>query len=397
MSAINNPELPPFLVHLLDNIAERENLSNYTFKAENAISKAGFVSQMITISGQRSNSLCTLYLICKLPPFTIAHQEMFHSRGAFDRELEAYNTLLPQLTKYQREQRLRDDGFTEFPQCYGNFSDPVRCDYIIALQNMHASGFHRREVALDYNHAILALNVIGKMHGVSLAMRHQQKLDNFEKSKPNWLLQMLKEPTARRLADNHFEIALKSLRPNETELIANMEQLRIGYVDSLTECCDETTEPYLVWSHGAICMQNIVFKYEEEETQSRPVRMCLLEWQNMQLCSPALDLSSLLFGAIDVEVCRDFYDEFILIYHNSVLDIMQRLLSNSGVVELPLRMNDLMEQMKLYARYGFIVAPMMETLMAGLTTGSEGGYLAEYEQKNIGDVIRLFFDKNYNL
>lgn len=396
MSATHIPELPPFLVLLLNNIAEREHLSNYTIAAKHAIRKAGFVSQIITISGQRCNSICSVTITCKSPPSSIAHQELFHSRGAFDRELEAYNILLPQLIKYQQEKSLLDDGFTEFPQCYGNFSDPVRCDYIIALQNMHSIGFHRRKIPLDYNHAILALTVIGKLHGVSLAMRHQQQLDNHRKIKPNWFLQLLKEPKARKLADNYFEIALKSLRPNETEYIANMEQLRIGYLDSLTECCDQTTEGYHVWSHGAICTQNMMFKYEEEENRARPVEMCLLEWQNMQLCSPAFDLSSLLFGAIDVKVCRDFYEEMISAYHSSVENTMQRLLSNSGAVEMPLRMEDLLEQMKLYARYGFIVAPMMPTLMEGLPTGSDAVHLAEYKPNN-GDVIRLFFDKNYNL
>lgn len=265
---------------------------------------------------------------------------------------------------------------------------------------MHSSGFHRQKVPLDYNHAILALNVIGKLHGVSLAMRHQKPLTfvNLKKTKPNWFLQMLKEPKAQNLADIHFEKAITSLRPNETELIANMEQLRIGYLVSLTECCEESAGPYCVWSHGAICTQNMVFKYAEEGNKTQPVAMCLLEWQSMQLCSQAFDLSSLLFGAIDVEVCRDFYEEFIWMYYNNVVKTMQQLLSNSGAVELPLRLEDLLEQMKLYARYGFILAPMMQTLIEGLATGSGGDVVSgEYEQRTAGDVIRLFFDKNYDL
>lgn len=393
MSHLHNSKLPRFLVHLINNIAEREKFSNYTITATSAISEAGFVNQTITISGQRSNNLSSITLTCKTPPSTTADQELFHSRDAFDSELEAYNTILPQLIKYQQEQGLLDDGFTEFPQCYGNFSDPVRCDYIIALQNMHSIGFHRCEIALDYNHAVLALNSIGKLHGISLAMRHHRPIVNLKKTKSKWFLQMLKDPNARKMVDNHFEKAIKSLRPNETELIANMEQLRIDYLDSLEDCCDKTPELYRVWSHGALCIQNMVFKYEN---RTRPVEMCFLEWHNMQLCSPALDLSSLLFGAIDVKVCREFYEEMIWIYYNSVVDTMQRLLSNSEAMVLSWRMEELLEQMKLYAKYGFIAVPMMQSLIEGLVKGSEGVVnFGEYEQKNAGDFIRLFFEKNY--
>lgn len=424
---VQSSEIPAYAVDLLNEIATKEGFTNYKIKATAGSNHGdGFLGiiMRVTIEGLRKKAneseakADSLPLICKLPPADKARREMFRTANAFVSEIHSYDVLLPAMVKFQEEKGIsKEDGFFEFPKCYGTFADPENGDFALFMEDLKVGGYDmwNKLEDLDFTHASLVMKEMGKYHALSFALRDQRPelFAEFSKKKPVFMLQMLDQEMAIKYWDNCYDMASKTLEPTEKDLYDKVQSLRTTFKDKMYEISKDQIEPFSVMNHGDFWNNNMMYQYGKNSKV--PQAICLIDWQLVQFCSPAMDISYFIFSSTDSTLRVEHYDDLINVYYENLAETLQRLGSDP---EKLFKFSDLQDQLKKYARYGLIMAPMLIQVVTA--KASDIPDLNELAQK-MGDdnntedfesfvkgtdplyhrrmsgVIRFFFSKGYDL
>lgn len=174
----------------LAEIAEAEGLSSYTIETESDNNPAGgFMSNMraVTLVGDRkqpdgSVAPHRLALICKLQ-LNDPVPEQFDSTPVFEREVRTYNEILPAIRQFQLDKGIALNGddadacaWLAYPKCYAAGNRTPDRDAVIVLEDLRPSG----HVVWEKSRPLALANVrllfaeLGRLHGVSVAMREQR-------------------------------------------------------------------------------------------------------------------------------------------------------------------------------------------------------------------------------
>lgn len=173
--------LPEYVLSLLDGIAVSEGFCQYQIKT-GAGSKHGDggcgTLTIATIAGDRTiNGTIqkdTLALLCKTMPSTQGESIL---DKLFEREVLAYNQLLPLFAKFQREKGLSDEEcFNTYPTCYAAVADATNNKYIVIMEDLRARKFvlWPKAQSFDNTHAFAVIDGLAKLHAVSFALRDQR-------------------------------------------------------------------------------------------------------------------------------------------------------------------------------------------------------------------------------
>lgn len=423
---VQSSNIPAYALNLLNEIAIKEGFTDYQIKSTAGSNHGdGFLGIMVrvTLEGLRKKAneieakADSLPLICKLPPADKVRREMFKTANAFISEIHSYDVLLPAMVKFQEERGIaKEDGFFEFPKSYGTFADPENGDFALVMEDLKAEGYDmwNKFEDLDFNHASLVMKEMGKYHALSFALRDQRPeiFAEFSKKKPVFMLEMIENEMSAKFLDNNYDMASKTLEPTEKDLYDKMQGLRTTFKSKMYELCQDQAEPFSVMNHGDFWNNNMMYLYGKGSKVPRAV--CLIDWQIVQFCSPAMDISYFLFSSTDPTLRDEHYDDLLHVYYDNLAETLQRLGSDP---EKLFKYSDLMDQLKKYAQYGFIMSPMLIQVVTAkpsdipdlneLAQQIDNDKLEDFESfvkgtdplyhRRMSGVIRFFFSKGYDL
>lgn len=266
--------LPESIIKYLHQVAKNEGFSDYEIITEIGSSPGDNyvgVITAITISGsKRLNGHGTrqeLHLICKTPPTDNARKKMLKSDLVFDREIYTYSKLLPAFVRFQQEQGLSEvDSFLSFPKVYASEANEKNGNYILIMEDMRSKQYEMwpREKVIALEHELCVMKELGKLHGISFALKDQRsgEFAEFKKLKDifvdvsvNGLFGPFVKKSIERAAD-----ALKNPQYKKY-----MQNLRRNYTSKVQYYLSESlADEFGVIGHGDCWNNNFLFQYHDD-------------------------------------------------------------------------------------------------------------------------------------
>uniref|UniRef100_A0A182JLS5 CHK kinase-like domain-containing protein n=1 Tax=Anopheles atroparvus TaxID=41427 RepID=A0A182JLS5_ANOAO len=361
-NSVDPIQLPKFIYTALEKVGSEQGFTPGQFKIEFEVGSNngdGFVGQMFKAflsEGDRRE----VYL-CKIPPLNEARRRQFPAMTIFGRETLAYTTFLPIMTAYQEEKGVsRADGFFNVPMCYHAECDEAAEEAVIIMEDLRLDGYRmwNKLVPVNYEHARLTMEQLGRLHAVSLALKRDRP-EEFEQFKvPDPMKVMMPEGGPfEGMMRQMISDAMDTLEPHETKERAKMQKLLDNMRSELENCSNpDLAEPYTVLGHGDCWVNNFMFHYKN----GAPEKIVLLDWQITRYVTPVLDLVYFLFCCTDEEFRRRHYDEMLSIYHGSLSALLEKLGHNPQEV---FPRTALMRQLRRFGRFGILMAVFLVPML----------------------------------
>lgn len=275
-------DLPRYVVDHLHRIARQEGFVegyDVTHKSASNLDD-GFMAKLLSIKliGFRQTELncdpkwCELALICKIQPTSETRRKSFGSALVFQREVHMYQEVLPALVAFQEEHGVpADTAFTCFPKCYAAFHEDGSSESVIILEDLRASGFVMwdKRNPVDFESVRLLMEQIGRLHGLSIAFRHQNPtlFQQFQDLPPSFVT-IFSSPGVQSMMQSTFDFAI-SLMDNAAD-VADLKRLARDIVQIYRDGMDgELLGKYGVVSHGDCWINNNMFVMENVSLEKK--------------------------------------------------------------------------------------------------------------------------------
>ncbi|KAF5275163.1 hypothetical protein FQR65_LT04195 [Abscondita terminalis] len=351
MSTRNQEVLNPKLQNCLKNVMRSLEITNYVLNIsrnqEPGENHLGIIISVEVIDEESKK----INMVIKNGPKSLVYRNFFPIHSVFIRESYVYRTVLPEFERFQKN----TNSFGYFPKYYDCILDIG--NESILLEDVKELGYKSlsREVSLNYNHALLVVRELGKLHAISFALRDQDH-DVFMK-----LSQNLEESYYSKfecidaITDCYAkftEAASNTLNKlQDFEIFQKIDRFKNQFYKTLCEITlSKDCGEYSVICHGDVWVGNLLFKYFPDGV---PQSVCFLDWQLARYGSPVLDLSQFLFTCTEKSLRDEHYHDLINAYYTSLHDYMQQLGSNP---EKWFPMTALNEHLKKYSLYGLCMA-----------------------------------------
>lgn len=413
-SVVEEPQVPEFLLDLLNEIAKRENFIDYKIDTSTGSNIGdGFQGLMIRIkiSGSRAAETdAQLALICKIPPLSEFRRK--YAAPVFQKEILMYEKILPIFVKFQKEKGIQaENGFYTMPKCYGTWANEETFEYAIVLEDLKHGSYDmwNKFEKLNFAHAKMTVSALGRFHAISFGLRDQrpdlfaeinhiqsENIKNMNDFKP-----------AQDFMNAAYDMAIKTLRPDEINLIEKMTHYKESFTKHLLEAIDiKGAEPFGVLNHGDFWNNNMMFQYATNPTDRQiPDQVCFIDWQMSQFCSPATDLSYYLNSSTEKELRDKHFDDLLRTYYDSLAKTITLLGSDPSKL---FTYEQFLEQYRKFSIYGFLMAPVLVQVvtveandipdMDALTEDSTFEFMGKGASprytKRMADVIRDFFARS---
>lgn len=361
--------VPHYIIELINKIADREGYTNYSITHSPGSNHGdGFLGELLrfNINGQQNNVVSSLSLICKMPSPNPLRRAEFNTDATFKREISMYGYLLPYLVEFQKENGISEaDGFYSLPKCYGTVLDEKpNGDHAIVLEDLKASDFYLWDKLknINYGHAKLVMEELGKFHAVSFAIRDKnpEKLNEIRAKECNTFHKVAyNSELSMSFHNKNIEKAIDALEHDEVKIIEKLEAVK---GNNLFEMIDQvfsntTPEPYGVLVHGDLWNNNIMYQNTDKET---PSKLSFIDWQLSQFGSPALDVAHYIFCSLDEVTRSKYYHEFIDLYYSSLVTTLKKF----GCDDQKLfTLADLKDQCRKYGRTCLLAGPILCQIM----------------------------------
>lgn len=274
------PGLPDYALKLIHQIAKSNGYTEYTFDFEagpKLNEHNGSVMRSISICGKRTinNETCTdpLDLVCKLLP-NVANYQGFDIHKIFQREAYVYNTILPILASFQREKKLpANERFASYPKCYAAIADKEKNQFVIIMQDLRPKNFGiwPKQIIAPADHFYKILDQLGRLHGISFALKDQRPDIYNELRQTNDLLRHLFNQKSSLRPLLGYDKAIATLKNKKHIKIA--EEIKKNASTLFDDCLRvDLCEAFGVISHSDSHNNNILYQYDEKV--SRPLELC---------------------------------------------------------------------------------------------------------------------------
>lgn len=237
---------------------------------------------------------------------------------------------MPYFRQFEQSKGVAMDGFIEYPMCYRTIDDDF--NECVILEDLNVGGFKmidRFTEDVTADHVRLVMQMLGKFHAISFALKDQQP-KKFDELTLN-LSELYIRKNDKQLRD-YFNMMAKSvldalssdadafLRSKVTKLFEK------DAIDVAADCLDiKSNEPIAV-THADTWQNNTMFKYDEN---GKPIEVRLLDWQMVRAASPVLDIVYYIFCCTTKQLRDEHYDEFLMTYHGSLsLHIRKYVINN---------------------------------------------------------------------
>lgn len=263
-STIIMSTIPLFLNEHFANIARQENVTTFTvsISASGANQGAGFMSDLlhINLTGKRCECDITLPLVVKLLPANESRQAEFSSALIFEREIQFYAKVLPLLQRFQSEKNVETE-FNGLPHVYVAIADRASKEFVLIMRDLRPEGYAMlpKGQLAEYAHVKSVLEQLGRMHGLSMALRDQRPDDFAEILQlDDVLFKMLESKVFRGLFDASFVQAIEKLQaPDDIETMKMIQ--RNWYEDLWQTMRADAAGRFGTVLHGDCWSNNIMF------------------------------------------------------------------------------------------------------------------------------------------
>lgn len=251
-------DLPAFVVRHLDDIARSEGFGTYTIEHK-AGSKHGdgFMSNMLAITLKEATR--SLSLICKLQ---LAISSGADSTSVFEREVEMYRTVLPQLEALQTRYGLDGQtGFFAYPKFYlAEIS--ANNESIIVLEDLRNTGYALWDkfVPFQFENVALLLTQLGRYHALSFVLRDQQpKVFDGLQALDDLFIAMVKNPNMGVIFTSALEQSIGLLEAEADKTL--MRSLHANWLDLMKSRGNaDKLKRFGVIIHGDCHTNNMMFR-----------------------------------------------------------------------------------------------------------------------------------------
>ncbi|XP_058129466.1 uncharacterized protein LOC131271907 [Anopheles coustani] len=386
-------ELPKYIHLAMEQVAKNQGFNAGQFLLDfqpGSSNGDGFVGELfkatLTEGGRRKDFLC------KVPPLNEARREQYPVMEIFARETLAYSKFLPLAFSYQEEKGIgREDGFFSVPNCFLAECDEVAEESVIVMEDLRLAGYRMWDklVPVNYEHARLVMDQLGRLHAVSLALKRDrpQELAQFKELEP------FKELAG---ADSSFVVMLRkmtldamdTLEPQETLERTKLQSMHDNMMQNIELFSDGAqAEPFTVVAHGDCWVNNFMFQY----VNGTPKNIMLLDWQCLRYVSPVIDLVYFIFCCTDEEFRRCHYDEMMSIYYHSMATLLEKLGHNPQEV---FPRTALMRQLRKFGSFGLMMAAFLIPLMSNEELPDMNETAEKFREEQLVDLT--VFTKNTN-
>lgn len=250
-------DLSDFVRNALEKVAKQEGFTKFELRSEAGANIGdGFVGIMlrVTIEGTKyTGKVEQLNVLCKVPPMSELRREQFQTTNIFTREIVMYNEVLPALAKFQKSKGIKEDeGFFNFPKCYVAAFEEGTTEALLIMEDLREQGYGmaNKFQSLDFPHARLVMEGLGRLHALSFALKMQDP-ELLEKYKfKDILTEMLGKSEIVQMWHNYFDQAIAALGPDDTVIREKLVKFKENILDELACLVDaEAAEPYTVLNH----------------------------------------------------------------------------------------------------------------------------------------------------
>lgn len=176
--------LPEYIVNLIDDIARREQLTDYQIELSDASKRGENFTGVLTflqISGTRNingkSTLGAIHLVLKTAPSSRNRRQVFQAITGFKCEVEMYTKVLPRFITFQENKLLKtEDKPFAIAKVYATVCDEENDQFAIIMEDLRIKNFDkiRGSNSITYEHARLIMAKLAKYHAISFALRDQQ-------------------------------------------------------------------------------------------------------------------------------------------------------------------------------------------------------------------------------
>lgn len=248
-------KLPGYIETMLHRIIDENGFSDYTMEIKRGSETGdGFLSELTSITIlENGNTDKRLDLVCKIAPLNKNRRKEFFANIVFDRETTFYTKVAPTFTKFQDDKHVpKEDQFLSYPKCFAAVSDDENEQYVIIMEDLRPQGFQMWNKAKParIENLRLAMQELGKFHGLSIAMKDQQPEEFAKFQQIRDISQMFfQSQNMQAMFDASFDRAIGALRKEEhKDIMRTLKNHTLAHFEACIN--DESTNRFGVVSHG---------------------------------------------------------------------------------------------------------------------------------------------------
>ncbi|KAJ4448876.1 hypothetical protein ANN_00267 [Periplaneta americana] len=297
------------------------------------------------------------YMMIKRPQEDPYIRQFLNTEVLFHNETLIYTQMIPLMEEFLKK-RVSFSIQSIFPTCYYARSDSAPDEDVVVLGDLKPEGFRTTEmkVFLDYDHCVLALRALGRLHAVSYGMK------NLEGSAFRTIISKLRVQTFANSSESDIDLFFKKTTLRAVKYFARgkgVDQTVVKKLKDKFSKCSELLvqlltpkEPLTVMCHGDFCRNNMMFRYDE---CGKPCEVKFFDLQVVTYASPAIDVSFFAYLNMSSELREQHWDDLFKEYHTSVVNNL------ADILRCPV--DDLMQNFSLkkfqkdfsdHAVYGFL-------------------------------------------
>lgn len=288
------------------------------------------------------------------------------------KEAEMYSKAFPEFQNLQEKLNIREDlKIQAWPDCYY-----VESNYF-ALENLKTSGYkmlNRKEALLDFQHTVLALRSLAKLHALSFA-KFGGSRDAILEAFPVLKHGPLEAGTEAAKSTGYFiSSQIKSEaefweKNGEPEVVSKLEKLsKLDFATVLSDLIEKDVQLAVI-NHGDGWINNLMFSYQLDG----PKYVKFVDFQVAMASSRFIDIFHLLFTSVQLPVLRKHEGDLLPAYFQEFTSVSNVL--GMKTEEMGLTLKAFLEEADQFRFYGVSLGLMLAPL---LLPGKEGMEKVKY-------------------
>lgn len=251
---MSSKELPDFVEKLLEPIIQKNGFIEYSMHSKSGSTAGdGFASELISIEITDNSGDRRMDVLCKIAPSNKNHRKDLSLEFLFRREALFYNKLMSTFARFQVEKKVpEEDQFLAYPKCYGTLIDDNEERYTIILEDLRPTGFKMwpKNEPSTIENMHLVMRELGKLHGLSIAMKDQKPNDFMAFSRVRDTIKTgLQSENMQTYLKQTLKRAIKSLENDAHKEIA--QHIKDNLMAYMSDCLDvKPNNRFGVLCHG---------------------------------------------------------------------------------------------------------------------------------------------------
>lgn len=256
-------QLPTYVEEFLERIITENDFSDYS-KVIKSGSKSGdgVSSQLISVEIFDHLQIDKkLDLVCKIEPEDEFYRKELCTNIVFHREATIYNEILPLFVKFQMEKNIpKEHEFASWAKCF--VAQATNSESTIILEDLRSRGFKMWDKAKPspIDNTSLVMRELGKLHGLSFAIKDQRPDDFAKIKKLKDLLRPLCQ-TKSTISEFYatFDNAIQTIKNEDHKNI--LRDIKKNFFSYLEYCLnDEASNRFGVLCHGTLILPVCIFE-----------------------------------------------------------------------------------------------------------------------------------------